>query len=360
MKNYFGGTSVSPKEMLYSVIRVERDEWLLSAPAFLDYNFCNFFEYAQAAARRRGAKCEHVFIKDGARVLGAAAVRVFNIGFLPLGLAYVRWGPICKRDKSSYAEMFQVCLEGLIQHYVKERHMVLRIVPPYREVQEMVCQANTLSNLGFRPSNDQAPHHSIIKAINCGDDELRESLDKKWHYELRRALRVELSLISGTSDKLFAQFEYLYSGLRRRKKFFVDQDAAFFRSVQARLSPTDRFDVYLATHKGQVVAGYVGSLVGDTAVYLLGATDDRGLEYRAGYWLQWQVMRVARDKGMQWYDLNGFDRLTTPEVSRFKSRMGGREVIANGPVEIGTGLVSRVIGASSNIARNGLMMLRRQ
>ncbi len=344
----------------YLVHPVDRDEWQSQASGFADYNFCNFFEYGHAAARRRGAKCEHVLIMGGIQVLGAAAIRVFKFGPLPLGLAYVRWGPICKRDEGSYAEVFRACLEGLIEHYVQERHMVLRIVPPYRPQQEMASQASILYNLGFRASIGERPHHSIVKAIDCGDDALESSLDKKWHYELRRALRSELSLVSGTSDDLFEQFECLYAALRQRKNFFVDQDASFFRSVQATLSPADRFIVHLALHEGNAVAGHIGSLVGDTAIYLLGASDDRGRDYRAGYLLQWHVMRAARDKGMRWYDLNGFDPVRTPEVSRFKSRMGGSEVIANGPVEIAAGLLSSVIGASASLARKGLMVLHGQ
>jgi hypothetical protein len=61
-----------------------------------------------------------------------------------------------------------------------------------------------------------------------------------------------------------------------------------------------------------IVAGAIIITAGDRAVYLYGATNDRALPLRAGYFLHWYVIRWLRDNTRaNWYDLGGTDGLAT-------------------------------------------------
>ncbi len=57
--------------------------------------------------------------------------------------------------------------------------------------------------------------------------------------------------------------------------------------------------------------------------YLFGATGAVGRPLRAGYFLTWEAIRLAREKGCLWYDLGGLDPAENPDVARFKERMNG-------------------------------------
>ena len=48
-------------------------------------------------------------------------------------------------------------------------------------------------------------------------------------------------------------------------------------------------------------------LVGDTAIFLLGATSEKAMELKAANFLQWQAMMWLKDRGARWYDLGGID-----------------------------------------------------
>jgi lipid II:glycine glycyltransferase (peptidoglycan interpeptide bridge formation enzyme) len=81
------------------------------------------------------------------------------------------------------------------------------------------------------------------------------------------------------------------------------------------------------------VAGHVASFLGDTCVYLLGATSEEGLRTKAAYLLQWRVIQAAHEKGFKWYDLGGIDPEANPGVHHFKRGLGAQEITAPGPLE---------------------------
>ncbi len=120
----------------------------------------------------------------------------------------------------------------------------------------------------------------------------------------------------------------LFGEMHDAKNFDVKVDPRFFFAL-----PPDGMGlrVMIARDGNQDVAGHVVSMLGDTAVYLFGATNDRGRSSKAGYQLMWQSMMRAKENGCSWFDLGGIDTDANPGVTRFKKRMGGMEVTAPGP-----------------------------
>ena len=99
------------------------------------------------------------------------------------------------------------------------------------------------------------------------------------------------------------------------------------------LDQADRFEVGLAWADDEPVAGHVASHLGDTCVYLLGATTEMGRKLKAAYRLQWSVIERAVERGEKNYDLGGIDVEGNPGVYRFKRGLGGAEMEGAGPCE---------------------------
>ncbi len=130
----------------------------------------------------------------------------------------------------------------------------------------------------------------------------------------------------GTSVEDFMHFETLHDALKQKKQFRTAQGAVFFSNVQKDACPFEEFVVHIAWTEAGPIAGHVGSIVGDSSTYLLGAASDAGRDLRASFRLQWEFMRYARDRGALWYDLGGIDPTHNPDVYRFKARMNGAEL----------------------------------
>jgi lipid II:glycine glycyltransferase (peptidoglycan interpeptide bridge formation enzyme) len=112
--------------------------------------------------------------------------------------------------------------------------------------------------------------------------------------------------------------------------------------------------LHLAWHDDELIAGHLGSFVGDTAVYILGAAHSKGRDLRASFLLQWSAITHGNTIGNSFYDLGGIDRQKNPDVYRFKRRLNGRLVKEIGPYELAPGVVSRRIVQLAEKARNAV------
>ncbi|RYH44438.1 MAG: peptidoglycan bridge formation glycyltransferase FemA/FemB family protein [Alcaligenaceae bacterium] len=152
----------------------------------------------------------------------------------------------------------------------------------------------------------------------------------------------------------FDQFDRIFLELANRKGFMPSQDLRFFKTIQSDAPPEQKFVLHLAWHDDELVAGHLGSFVGSTAVYLLGASTAKGRDLRASYLLQWQAILYSKSVGNSFYDLGGIDQQNNPDVYRFKRRLNGRRVTEVGPYEFAPGAVSRQVIRFADMARGAI------
>ena len=84
--------------------------------------------------------------------------------------------------------------------------------------------------------------------------------------------------------------------------------------------------IWICEQDGVPVAGLVASAMGDSAIYLLGATSDDGLNAKGAYLLQWTLIQWLKENGIRWYDLGGIDPEGNPGVYSFKRGLSGADV----------------------------------
>jgi hypothetical protein len=60
-------------------------------------------------------------------------------------------------------------------------------------------------------------------------------------------------------------------------------------------------------------------------------------------------MTLARQQGMDWYDMGGIDRDANPDVARFKDRMNGFPILCDAYEARPPGLVGPIIGALESL-----------
>ncbi|MBP7051873.1 MAG: peptidoglycan bridge formation glycyltransferase FemA/FemB family protein [Phycisphaerae bacterium] len=312
---------------------VDQTAWGALAPGFLDYNYRQMWDFGVACADRVGAVSEHVAVELEGEIIGLADVRVKRIPALGTGIAYINGGPLVRRNDDSNADRLALCLKSLIQEYAERRGMVLRVMSPVGEAKWDQTQAAVLSNVGFSPCEAVRPYRTFLLDIARPPEEIRRNMAQKWRNGLNQSEKRGLSIRTGTDPALLREFCDLFSRFIDRKGFTVDLTPPFYLAVQEKAPEADRFEINLAEVDGTVVAGHVASLLGDTSVYLLGASSDEGLKAKASYLLQWRAIQSARERGLRWYDLGGIDPEGNPGVYHFKSGLGGQDITAPGPVE---------------------------
>lgn len=312
---------------------LDRAAWQQAAARFADYSYRHTWDFGVACAARLGACSEHVAIRDGTALLGLADVRIKRLPLLGSGIAYVNGGPLVRQDDPCPRDDLRASLAALLDEYVRRRGLLLRILPPLGAPDWNAAQQQVFANLGFGLAGSRPAYRTMLLAIDRPVEQIRKTLAQKWRNGLNRAERNNLTVRSGTDAGLFEAFGSLFRQLLDRKQFAVDLHADFYAVVQRDLPESERFLVSLIEVDGAPVAGHVSSVLGDTCVYLLGASTDQAMQNKASYLLQWQTILLARDRGCRWYDLGGIDPEANPGVYHFKEGLGGIDITAPGPYE---------------------------
>ncbi len=316
-----------------TIQRLEQAGWRACASGFLDYNYRQIWDFDAACADRRGARSEHVALVQAGETLGVADVRVKSIPVLGTGIAYINGGPLVRRNEARDAERLCSCLRALVREYAERQGLLLRVAAPIGSEAWINSQRAAFAEAGFSSAPAAKPYRTFLLDLGRPLDEIRRNLAQKWRNCLNQSEKRGLVVRAGTSPDLLREFCALFDQFLARKQFDVDLLPPFYLAVQAQAQESDRFHIHLAEWEGRVVAGHVASFLGDTCVYLLGATSDEGLQAKAAYLLQWRVIQSAREKGFKWYDLGGIDPEKNPGVYHFKSGLGGRDITALGPLE---------------------------
>ena len=309
-----------------TIRRLKKSEWDEIAPSFPDLSYCQSGSYAQAAAEAANACSEFVAIVRSGQIVGLANVRIKALETLRVGMAYVHRGPLIGRNGEFSNTDFGYCVDSLIAEYSERRNLILRIAPPVDGGQNTAGRIAALKQRGFRRSKRVQTNATFILDLSTSLSIIRENLDRKWRNHLSKAQRSNIHVTRSEALTDFDHFEPLLLDLMRAKRFTTDQDTGFFRKVQTGAERYERMTVYLAWHHGAPVAGALTSFAGNTAVYLLGASNPDGRALRASYLIQWTVIEDAKALGKCFYDLCGVDQRANQGVYTFKKGLGGRLV----------------------------------
>ncbi|NJM81624.1 MAG: aminoacyltransferase [Tabrizicola sp.] len=315
-----------------SVRAVDASEWPTISARFRDLSFEQSLTYGTAAAGRIGGRMICLVIERDGKVLSAALVRVKALPLLGRGIAWVASGPLMQRIGLSDPSEEEVAaiLQALRAEVSGRMGHILRFRLAGIGLYDGEATARIAAASGYVPTDRAVAYRSIAIDLDHTEAELMGRLDGKWRTDLRYALKSELTVECGNTPDLAARFLKLFDDIQVAKGFRPDVTPEFHFALSG---PDLSHDILLVTKDGQDLAGIVIGTTGRTVIYLYGATADAGRRLRAGYLLTWEGIRLARSRGMRWYDLGGVDFDGNPDVARFKQRMNGVTIVGAGPFE---------------------------
>lgn len=311
--------------------------------------------HAFAKGRWPGVSLEPRLFEHHGRVVGGALMMVQK---LPLGLARIaicKWGPmLADMEGEDAAALHAGMVEALIAEYADARGMMLSILPhaapgPINEAYL------ALRRRGFRRGSMLAYPDRYLVDLRLGDAEQRRSFQQGWRRQLNKAEKAGLRFEHAGAERL-GDFQALYEAMTDRKQF-PDYSAYETLDELMALAPALRPELFFVHHDGEPVAGALIFKAGGRAVYLYGATNDRALGLRAGYFLHWHIIRWLRDHTRaRWYDLGGTDGFQG--LHQFKKGMVGSAGVIR-PVPPVVNYASRplayLLGAGAFAARDALL-----
>jgi lipid II:glycine glycyltransferase (peptidoglycan interpeptide bridge formation enzyme) len=308
------------------VDRVTPAEWSSMLDLFDDANLYQTWSYG---AIRWGRKnLSHLVLKRNDEVVGITQLRIVRPTSLKFGMAYLRWGPICHRRGTELdSEVFARMADALHQEYVVKRRLLLHILPnAFVGSARAEAFQSAFANFAMEPSTTATKYRTFVLDVAPSIEELRKNLDKKWRNQLSRSERNGLNVVAGSGTDAYRRFSTMYGQMRDRKTFETTVDVEEFGRIQQDLPENQRMRILICERNGKPVAGVAASAMGDSAIYLLGATSDDGLDAKGSYLLQWTWIQWLKENGVRWYDLGGIDPDGNPGVYHFKKGFSGADV----------------------------------
>jgi len=308
------------------VDRATRTEWSQMLDLFDDANLYQTWSYGGV---RWGEKnLSHLVLKRGGEVLGMAQLRIVQPTRLKFGMAYLRWGPLFQRRGTPLAPDVAVNMaRALEEEYINNRKLFLRILPnAFVGSPRAALIQSTFREFTPEPLDADNTDRTFVLDLRPSVEELRKKLDKKWRNQLSSSEKKGLKVITGNGIDEYRIFCQMYGQMRKRKTFETTVDVEEFGRIQEDLPESHRMRVLICRDGEVPVAGLVTSATGESAIYLLGATSDAGLDSKGAYLLQWTLIKWLKEIGFRWYDLGGIDPERNPGVYHFKKGLSGADV----------------------------------
>lgn len=313
------------------------------------FNDASIYQTWAYGAVRWGTKnLSHLVLKRRGEVLGIAQLRIIRPTKLKFGMAYLRWGPLCeRRERPLDPEVTGRMARALEEEYMGRRKLLLHIqANAFKGSKRAAIYQSAFCRFKQKPSVIESDYRTLILDLAPGLEDLRRKLDQKWRNQLSRSERNSLVIVVGSGSEEFRAFCMIYEQMQKRKTFQTTVDIKEFGRIQECLPESQRMQILICKRNDTPVAGLVASAMGDSGIYLLGATCDDGLNSKGAYLLQWTLIRWLKEKGVSWYDLGGIDPEHNPGVYHFKKGLSGLDVCHISPMVASNALSAAIVKTS--------------
>ena len=307
-------------------------EWEHCARDFSDYSIYQTCAYQQVRGRNNGQQVHRLAIKgDNDEVRALCQIRIQSIKAMGLKVGYAQWGPLL-RKKGRFSHNLVDVMSQLRDLCFGLDIDVVRLAPNVIDDAASHEIREALKNSGFRKLPDVPAYHTTILSLDRSDNALREGLHQSWRRMLRKAEAACVEIKEQKDQLPFQVLQRFYTNLVRKKGFEgVDPDV--FSKTQTGLSESEKINTLVGYCDDEPVTVHATSNLGESGVFLLSASSEKGYECRASYVAWWKAIIDAKNKGLRKYDTGGIDFEKAPGIARFKAGIGGEEKFYIGTFE---------------------------
>ncbi len=338
---------------------VDESAWYELMAEFDDANIYQTWSYAAVISGRRNMS--HFVLKREGAIVAIAQARITRPPLINLGIAYVQWGPLWRRSGTEVdVEVFRQAVRALRNEFVCKRGLTLRLFPIVFD-EAPSTYSSVLSEEGLSSLASETRGRTIFMDLNPPLQDLRDGMNAHWKRELKVADRNQMEMIEGSGTDLFTDFIAVYKQMVSRKKFVEPNDINQFKVIQSHLPEDLKMRVMLCKQGTGLCAGLIYSAIGNTAIYLFGATSNGGMKSRGSYFLQWKLIERLKEQGIEVYNLNGINPEKNPGTYKFKNDLAGKngkDVFYVGRFEVHPGLINRSCIGFGDTLRVGRRQLR--
>lgn len=326
----------------YAVDAMSEQDWNSNIINFNDATINQTWAWCKLNSKETST----LILKRNGKIVAAAMIRIVKVRILKTGLAYVGAGPMWRlKEEEEDIKILQLLIQSLREEYVVKRGYFLRISPNI--FTNMLITERLISVYeGANFKRLDLKGQTLFLDVSLTLEELRDNLHRKWRASLNKAEKNNLTVYSGKDKEIFAKFKSVYEEMIDRKRYFNPADINKYENIFNRLPDELKPIVIICEFESKPLAGVIISTIGATAVPWLLASGNNGIECNAAYIVQWQVIKILKQLGINTYDLGGCSPEKNFNTYLFKYRMIGKSPIVYshiGIMEASDTLTSRIV-----------------
>ena len=175
---------------------------------------------------------------------------------------------------------------------------------------------------GFAESPQRVqPPNTIMIDIRGDDETIQARMNKGTRRNIRKAYKNDIHYYEASPADL-SKFTNMMDITGERNEFGVHESAYY--KLMVDLFVPDHATLIMAEHEGDTLAANLVVGVGDTAIYLEGASSNEKRNLMASYGVQWEAIKWAQKRGCTRYDMWGIpDEDEATLEAQFQERSDG-------------------------------------
>lgn len=246
---------------------------------------------------------------------------------LGIKIFYIPRGPVFDENNKELTEFIFSSLRKIAG---KERAFFMRISPAFLE-ENNLCKELLNKNKFFFSKKQLQTKATMIIDVRRGDDELLASFHKKTRYNIGLAERNGVTVTKLGDEKELQDFYVIMQKMAERQNYTL-QSIEYYRYIQEKLVKEGIAEIYLAKNsESTIIGGIVVFSYAKRSYYMYGGFDYEYRSLMGNYLVHWQVMKEARARGDEYYDLQGIPLIKDEShpmfgFYRFKKGFNGEEI----------------------------------
>lgn len=303
---------------------IGKNEWNDLITRFLDASI--YQSWASDGVSQDKGRLSHILAYENDTVVGCCQIKLKQLSMLGFGIAEIKWGPLCTRKGNILdRDVLSYLIRFIKAEYAVKRGYMLRIWPHVIGEHKQFLK-DILDTEGFLLNTSERPYRTFFVDLTQSLDNIRKNFSQKWRNCLNKSEKNDLKITAGTTDDLFKVFIDLGKEMVARKNLTQKHINTFeeFRRMQRGLPDSLKMQIMICEASDKPISATVISTIGDTGIYLLGASGEKALTLNASYLLQWQMIKWMKDMGIKKYDLGAFNPQLNPGVYHFKAGLAGK------------------------------------
>jgi lipid II:glycine glycyltransferase (peptidoglycan interpeptide bridge formation enzyme) len=223
--------------------------------------------------------------------------RIFNLAYVPFGPTF---------DPGSCRGEFLAALSRALERHLPKNTVFLRYDLPWEKSGEEPGWISKATRVVKSPEDVQ-PADTVVVDISPSLDRVLAAMKPKTRYNIRLAGKKEVIVSEGRIEEFDAWYA-IYRETSRRDRIAI-HSPGYYRGLLELSgkygSAGPAVALLLARQGGDLLAGNIVAFWKRRAVYLYGASTGEKRNLMPTYALQWEAIRMAKEKGCETYDLFG-------------------------------------------------------